>query len=161
MFSFGIDLTLVLVLRWFARQKTEDGQDPSAKWGADLLVADTEDPDDEDNMPIPDVGSVPASGKTRSSIQDWSNDDDDCTILEVYDPCPLAFSYPLPSTSADSGGQVHDVPPLATGPKGPPRKRTAARSAGVGPSAESGPAKKKQRKKVVRKKPRTRPTTVA
>ena len=49
-FSFGIDLTLVFVSQRFARQKTEDGQDPSAKWGADLLVADTEDPDDEDNI---------------------------------------------------------------------------------------------------------------
>ena len=133
MFSFGIDLTLVFVSQRFARQKTEDGQDPSAKWGVDLLVADTEDPDDEDNMPIPDVGSVPASGKTRSSIQDWSEDDDDCTILEVHDPCPLAFSYPLSSTSADPGGQVHDVPPLAAGPKGPARKRAAAGSADAGP----------------------------
>ena len=145
----------MLISQRFARQKTEDGQDPSAKWGADLLVTDTEDPDDEDNMPIPDVGSVPASGKTRSSIQDWSEDDDDCTILEVYDPCPIAFTYPLPSTSADSGGQVHDVPPLATGPKGPPRKRAAAGSSGA-----TGPAKKKQKKKVV-KKPRARPVTIA
>ena len=91
MFSFGIDLTLLFVSQRFARQKIEDGQDPSAKWGADLLVADTEDPDDEDNMPIPDVGSVPALGKTRSSIEDWSEDDDNCTILEVYDPCPIEF----------------------------------------------------------------------
>ena len=114
-----------------------------------------EDPDDEDNMPIPDVGSVPTSGKTRSSIQDWSEDDDDCEILEVYDPCPISFSYPLPSTSADSGGQVHDVPLLAVGPKGPLRKRAAAGSSGA-----TGPAKKKQKKKVV-KKPHARPVTVA
>ena len=150
----------MFVSQRFARQKTEDGQDPSAKWGADLLIADTEVPDDEDNMSIPDVGFVPASGTTRSSIQDWSEDDDDSEILEVYDPSPMAFSYPLPSTSADSGGQVFDVPPLATGPKGPPRKRAATGSAGAGPSGESGPAKKMQKKKVVRK-PRSRPTTVA
>ena len=127
----------------FARQKTEDGQDPSAKWGADILVADTEDLDDEDNMPIPDVGSIPASGKTRSSIQDWSEDDDDCEILEVHDPCPIAFSYPLPSTPADSGGQVLDVPPLAVGPQGPARKRAATGSTKAGSSGVTSPPKKK------------------
>ena len=94
-------MTFAFVSQRFARQQTEDGRVPSAKWGADLLVADTEDPDDEDNMPIPDVGSVPASGKTRSSIPDWSEDEDDCEILEVYDPCPVAFSYPVSSPSAD------------------------------------------------------------
>ena len=66
----------MLVSQRFARQKTEDGHDPSVNWGVDLLVADSEDPDDEDNMPIPDVGSVPATGKTPYSVQDWSEDDD-------------------------------------------------------------------------------------
>ena len=107
----------MFVTQRFARQKNEDGPDPSAKWGKDLLIADTKDPDDEDYMSIPDIVSIPTSGKTRSSIQDWSEDDDDCQILEVYDPCPITFSYPLPSTSADSGGQVLDVPPLAVGLK--------------------------------------------
>ena len=55
----------------FARQAVEDGSDPVAHWGADRVRADPEDPDDEDNVPIPDVGAVPASGKTRSSIQEW------------------------------------------------------------------------------------------
>ena len=144
----------------FGRQKTEDGQDPSAKWGADLLIADTEDPDDEDNMPIPNVGSVPASGKTHSSMQDWSDDDDDCQILEVLDPRPIVFSYPLPSTSADLGGQVLDVPPLAVGSQGPTRKHAATGSSAVGPSEDSGPPKKKPKKKVL-KRPRQRPTTIA
>ena len=111
-------------------------------------------------MPIPDVGSVPASGKTRSSIQDWSENDDDYEILEVYNPCPIAFSYPLPSTSADSGDQVLDVPPLAVGPKGPTRKRAATVSSHAGSSRTSSPPKKKQKKKLA-KKPRQRPTTVA
>ena len=144
----------------FARQKTEDGPDPAVNWGADLLVADTDDPDDEDNMLIPNVGSVPALGKTRSSIQDWSEDDDDCEILEVCYPCPIAFSYPLPSTPADSGSQVRDVPPLAKGPKGPARKRAAAESSRAGSSDISGPASKKARRKKPARKPRQRPTTV-
>ena len=59
----------------FRRQKKEDGSDPAANWGADRVEADTEDPDDEDNVLIPDVGSIPATGKTRvSSIRDWSED---------------------------------------------------------------------------------------
>ena len=44
------------------------------------VEADLEDPDDEDNVPIP--AAVPGlfTGKTRaSSLQDWSKDkDDDC-----------------------------------------------------------------------------------
>ena len=83
----------------FGRQLKEDGPNPAAHWGADRVEADSEDPDDEDNMPIPDVGSVPATGKARdSSIRDWSDDDDDdCRILEVHDPLPVAFSYPVRS----------------------------------------------------------------
>ena len=142
-----------------SRQKVEDGSDPAANWGADRVEADLEDPDDEDNVPIPAVGSVPATGKPRASLRDWS-DDDDCEVLEVYDPCPIAFSFPLPSTSADSGDQVLDVPPLAVGGQVPPRKRTATGSSDAGPPGDSGPATKKQRKKVA-KKPRQRPTTVA
>ena len=152
----------MLVVQTFARQKAEDGPDPSAKWGEDLAGTnpeDPEDPDNEDYMPIPDVGAGPATGKTRASMRDWS-DDDDCEILEVYDPCPISFSYPLPSTSADSGGQVLDVPPLAVGSQGPLRKRAATGSSDAGPSGDSGPPKKKQRKKLARK-PRQRPTTIA
>ena len=48
----------------FGGQLTEDGEDPSARWGKDRVDADSEDPDDEDNMPIPDVSSLSATGKT-------------------------------------------------------------------------------------------------
>ena len=66
----------------------EDGSDPTTKWGADRVKADSEDPDDEDNVPIPAAVPGPSTGKTRaSSIRDWSDDEDnDCEILEVYDP---------------------------------------------------------------------------
>ena len=154
----------MLVVQRFAWQKAEDGPDPSAQWGKVLAGTnpedpeDPEDPDNEDYMPIPDVGSVPATGKPRAPLRDWS-DDDDCEVLEVYDPCPIAFSYPLPSTSADSGDQVHDVPPLAVGGQGQPRKRAATGSSDAGPSEDSGPPKKKHKK--VAEKPRQRPTTVA
>ena len=108
-------------------------------------------------MPIPDVGSVPVTGKAR--VRDWSDDDDDdCRILEVFDPIPVAFAYPVPSPPADADDQVLDVEPLAMGPKGAVRKRPAAVSAGTGTSGTSGPAKKKLRVKTVSKR-RERPVT--
>ena len=102
-------------------------------------------------MPIPDVGSTPAMGKTRvSSIRDWSEDeDDDCQVLQVFDPHPVAFSYPVPSPPADSDNQVLEVAPLAVGPKGAVRKRPAAASTDVVPSGTSGPAQKKPRVKTI------------
>ena len=140
----------------FARQAAEDGPDSAANWGADRVHADPEDPDDEDNVPIPAANPGPATGKTRaSSIRDWSDDEDsDCEILEVYDPRPVAFSYPLPSTPADSGGQVHEAPPLARGTKGPPQKCAAAESSRAGSSDITCPAPKKARKKKAAIKPR-------
>ena len=153
-------MNFAFVSQRFSRQQTEDGRVPSAKWGADLLIADTEDPDDEDNMPIPDVGSVPASGKTRSSIQDWSEDEDNSDILEVYGPCPVAFSYPVSSPSADPDDQVIEVEPLAVGgAQGPYRKRAATGSSKAGSFGVTVPPSKKQKKKVV-KKPRTGPVVV-
>ena len=116
----------------FLRQASEDGPDTSTKWGQDRTESDTEDPDSEDYMPIPDAGSGPAPGKTpaRDSIRDWSDDDDDdCQVLEVLDPRPLAFTFPLPPTSADQDDQVLDVPPIAVGGRTGSKKRF-----GTGPS---------------------------
>ena len=84
-----------------ARQVNEDGLDPSSKWAKDREDSDTEDPDSEDYMPIPHAGTGPAPGKTpaRDSLRDWpDDDDDDCQILEVYDPLPFAFTFPLHPT---------------------------------------------------------------
>ena len=142
----------------FTRQVSEDGSDPTANWGADRVKANSEHPDDEDNVPIPAAVPGPATGKTRiSSIRDWSDDeDDDCEILEVYDPRPISFSYPVPSPPADSGDQVLEVAPLAMGPKGAVRKRPIPVTTDVGPSGTSGPPQKKPRKKTIVKR-RERP----
>ena len=43
----------------FGRQLKEDGENPSANWGKDRVEADLEDPDNDDNVPIPDVGTIP------------------------------------------------------------------------------------------------------
>jgi hypothetical protein len=45
---------------------------------------------------------------------DWSDDDvnySDC--IEVLNPMPLAFTFPLNPTSADIEEEVHEVAPLA------------------------------------------------
>ena len=133
----------------FARQKCEDGSDPAANWGADRVTADSEDPDDEDNVPIPAAVPGLATGKNRtSSLQDWSEDeDDDCQILEVYDPRPIAFSYLVPSPSADSDDQVLEVAPLAVGgTKGPLRKRATLASSSAETSHISGPPQEEAEK---------------
>ena len=96
-------------LQKFVLQLVEDGENPSAKWGAYLPIPATEveDPDDEDNIPIP-AATTSASGKpqARASIRDWSDDeDDDCQILEPIDAPPLSFAYPLPSDPVNPVGQ--------------------------------------------------------
>ena len=76
---------LFVIMQRFARQAAEDGSDPAANWGADRIEADSKDPDDEDNVPIPATVPGPATGKTRaSSLRDWSEDEDnDYQILEL------------------------------------------------------------------------------
>ena len=120
-------------------------------------MLDTEAPDGEEHMPIPNVGTVPVSGKAHaSSLRDWS-DDDECEFLEVLNSCSAVSLHSVSSLLADSGDQVHDVPPLAVGGQGqPPRKRTSSESSDAVPSK-----KKKLRNKVVLSKHRQRPTTVA
>ena len=79
----------------FPQQRNEDGPNPSAHWGKDLAIVDAKDPDGEDHMPIPDVGTVPVSGKTHaSSLRDWW-DDDECDVLEVLSSCSAVFLYPV------------------------------------------------------------------
>ena len=58
---------LFVIMQRFTRQKVEDGSDPAANWGADRVEADLEDPDDEDNVPIPAAIPGPAMGKTHAS----------------------------------------------------------------------------------------------
>ena len=112
-------------------------------------------------MPIPIAVPGPATGKTRaSSLRDWSEDeDDDCQILEVYDPQPLAFAYPARSPSADSDDQVQEVDPSTVGAaKEQTRKRPAAAPTAAGTSSAADPKKKKQRTKAIVKR-RERPIT--
>ena len=149
------------MIQRFPRQTIEDGSDPPATWGPDRTEADVEDPDDDDNVPIPLAVPSPVTGKTRaSSLRDWSEDeDDDCQILEVYDVLPVAFAYPARSPPADSDDQVREVDPPASGTdKGQTRKRPAAAPTAAGTSGAADPKKKKQRTKAIVKR-RERPIT--
>ena len=126
LFNFGL---LLLFVQRLARQLNEDGLDPSSKWGQHRKDSDTEDPDSEDYMSIPHAGPCPVPGKApaRDSLRNWSDDDDvDCQILEIYDPLPSAFTYPLHPTSTDTDDQVVEIPPLAVGGRGGGKKRAAA-----------------------------------
>ena len=146
----------------FLRQQVEDGDDPSANWGADLPVPATEveDPDDEYNLPIPDA-IQPAKTKTSSSgkkpvqvsssIRDWSeDDDDDCRILDPIDSVPVSYAYPLPSGPANPAGQDKKS-----------CKRAGAGASATGTSTASDPDSgrpRKQQKKAAGGKPKKTPT---
>ena len=133
----------------FARQKTEDGEDPSTKWGKDIpapAVAEVEDPNDEDLLPIPAAGA-PTSGKprARASIRDWS-DDDDCEMLEVLDVRPIVCAHPLSSASANPGGPVPSTRPATTGKQVGSRKRAETGTSNTGTSTSSDPAAPKAKR---------------
>ena len=101
-------------------------------------MADLVDPDNEDTLPIPLAGARTAPGKipARTSIRDWSEDDnDDCELLEVLNPQPLAFAYPLPSTSVDLDGQTSNMEPVAAGGRGTTRKRAGGSTSDAGAAA--------------------------
>jgi hypothetical protein len=75
-------------------------------------------------MPIPHADTGPTSGK--SSIQDWT--DDDASDIEVLNPMPLAFKFPLNLSPTDGDGEIHEVEPVA---RGGSKKRVASRPSNV------------------------------
>ena len=120
---------------------------PCTKWGLDRTGSDIEDPDSEDHMPIPDVGSVPISGKPRSRdpLLDWSDDDvEDYRILEVHDIIPLAYKPPLPRPPVDSANQVQGTSTSTSGGQAETRKRPSTESNAAEPS--TAPVQKKPKK---------------
>ena len=121
------------------------------------------EPDNEDHLPIPLAVAGTPAGKTRarSSIKDWSDDNSDDVLLEVHNPQPIAFAYPLPSTSVDTDGQVTDVPPVAEGGHAP----ILARKLGGPGTSDNGatpppPKRKKTSKRAGGKAPLQKPTSV-
>ena len=77
-------------------------------------MAEVEDPDDEDQLPIPRAGApTPGKPRARASIRDWS-DDDDLEMLEVIDARPIAFAPPAPAPP-NPGGSAPSARPATSG----------------------------------------------
>ena len=87
-------------------------------------------------------GTVPGKTSVRASISEWTDDDDsddDVRIIEVFNPLPLSYSFPVTGTSADPGVQATDAEPSHASAPSPTaqgktrgKKRTAVRKAPVG-----------------------------
>ena len=59
-------------------------------------------------------GTVPGKTSVRAYISEWTDDDDsddDVHIIEVFNPLPVSYSFPVTGTSADPGVQATDAEP--------------------------------------------------
>lgn len=123
------------------RQNLEDGPAPFTKFGENRQVHDVKDFYTDEFMSAPPQLGAPGKVPDRASITDWSDDDEDC--MEVYDPIPVSFTFPLSSPpAADHRDQVHVAPPISAAP--PPRPVTKKRRAeGAAPAAPKPKARKK------------------
>ena len=107
--------------RDIARRDIEDAEHPEEKWGVDRAESDGEDLDPlEGDVPIDTStprsipGTVPGKTSVRASISEWTDDDDsddDVHIIEVFNPLPVSYSFPVTGTSADPGVQATDAEP--------------------------------------------------
>ena len=87
-------------------------------------------------------GTVPGKTSVRASISEWTDDDDsddDVHIIEVYNPLPVSYSFPVTGTSADPGVQATDAEPSHASAPSPTaqgktrgKKRIAVRKAPAG-----------------------------
>jgi hypothetical protein len=95
---------------------------------------------------ILDSGSGKTSAHTSSRAQanDSGSDDDDCVMLEVYDPVPISYAYPADSASADPETQVVENGVLLTVAKPTVAKTSRAkRTQDSGPSVTVAPKRRK------------------
>ena len=122
-----------------------------------MAITEGEDPDDEDNLPIPATRDS-ALGKTRvqasTSIHDWSEDedDDDCHILDPIDATPDCLCSPLPSDPVNPAG-----------PSQKTRKRAEAGTSDTRASAASDLGSErpmKLQKKAAQRRPKKTPPTM-
>ena len=110
--------------RDIAQRDIEDAEHPEETWGVDRAESDGEDLDPlEGDVPIYTAaprsipGTVPGKTSVRASISEWTDDDDsddDVHIIEVYNPLPVSYSFPVTGTSADPGVQATDAEPSHT-----------------------------------------------
>ena len=94
------------------------------------------------------TGSGKPSSPSPSSARagDAGSEEDDCVILEVYDPIPISYAFPAMPVSADLDRQVlENTVPLSANPGAPPASRTRKTPATDG---GSGAAQLTKRRKV-------------
>ena len=87
-------------------------------------------------------GTVPGKTSVRASISEWTDDDDsddDVHIIEVFNPLPASYSFPVTGTSAGPGVQATDDEPSHASAPSPTaqgkthgKKRIAVRKAPAG-----------------------------
>ena len=106
------------------------------------------DLDPEDWMPISKAAAKETQGKIprrRTIRHQPDGPDSDCEILEVLDPVPFRFTFPLASPSAE---EAVEVPPLKTVGRA---TATSQRVAAAGPKKRKntdGPKPGKKRRNV-------------
>jgi hypothetical protein len=67
--------------------------------------------------------SAPSSSRTRAD--DTGSEEDDCVILEVFDPIPISYAFLAMPVSADPDRQVlENTVHLSANPGAPPASRT-------------------------------------
>jgi hypothetical protein len=116
----------LLFLQVFLRQETEDGNLATRKWTKDRRARpeETEDPDNEDYMPIPrPKASTSGKKSARVFVQDLSAvEDDDCRILDPIDAVPISWCAPYATVNPGAQG-VSRKRPGASGSVAPPAKK--------------------------------------
>jgi hypothetical protein len=92
-------------------------------------------------------GKTPAPHPSRTWADDASSDDDDCIILEVYDPVPNSYAYSVNPASADPDAQVlEDTMSLAAQKTAAPKTTRGSKRASPLDSGPSAPPSSKRRK---------------
>jgi hypothetical protein len=147
----------------FRRQKRAE----PAKFTADRIEWDVEDMDSVQNTLVHEMDDILDSGpgkplkpsSSRARADDTGNEEDECVILEVYDPIPISYAFPAIPISADPESQVvENAMPLSAMPGAHPTSRarnTPASDSGCGaaPTAKhrktagAGPSRDKNRSK--------------
>ena len=93
----------------FERQVDEDGDLTTREWAADFdpAPAGEDDPDDDDNIPIPRVKPPGKDSDDCTTVRNSDDEEsDDCYILDPIDPSPISWapaSVPA-KTGAGAGG---------------------------------------------------------
>ena len=99
--------TFLFESQLFERQVEEDGDLDTREWAADLdpAPAGEDDPDEDDNIPIPRV-KPPGKDSDNSSAIGNSDDEEnnDCYILNPLDPTPISWAPASVPAKMGAGG---------------------------------------------------------